>query len=111
MAGRELSQMKDCVEMGVPQLQLLVRYYSVTDDATMLKSYARKLANAVDNETKRLTHLTKLAIERKSQIRAEFYLGQIVMLNPDASTLSDLKETISNMGKEDKKTIAAKVEA
>ena len=64
--------------------------------------YARKLSDAIDKETQRLTKLTELAIDRKSSERAIFYLGQIVLLNPEASTLCDLQKRIKKMKEKNK---------
>ncbi len=96
-AGKQMDEIKNNVELALPQLQLLVKYYSLTDQNTLLVKYAKMLAELVDFETERLTILTNKAIESNAPLRAKRLLGKLVAVNPDTQDLEQLKRRISEL--------------
>jgi hypothetical protein len=97
-AGRQLEHVKDKVELELPQLKLLVKYYSLTGDENSLTKYARLLVEKVDSETKRLAKLTNMAIAAKSSQRAKILLDKMVAVNPQAENITKLKQRIAELG-------------
>ncbi|WP_455209859.1 hypothetical protein [Kaarinaea lacus] len=96
-AGKQMDQIKDNVELELPQLRLLVKYYSVMDNDTMLAKYAKQLAEHIDSETERLAKLTDKAIDVKSSQRAKRLLGKLVAINPEAKGIQNYKKRISEL--------------
>jgi spermidine synthase len=96
-AGQKMDAIKNNVKLELPQLRLLVKYYSVADNDTMLAKYAKLLANNIDSETKRLAKLTNKAIEGKAPQRAKRLLGKLVAINPEAKDIQRYKRRISEL--------------
>ncbi|MGD8592058.1 MAG: fused MFS/spermidine synthase [Gammaproteobacteria bacterium] len=101
-AGQQMDKIKHKVKLGLPQLKLLVKYYSLTDDDRSLAKYAKRLAERIDSETKRLAELTDKAIAVKSSQRAKRLLGKLVSINPEAEDIQQYKQRISELDAEPK---------
>ena len=93
-AGRQMEQIADKVELELPQLTLLVKYYSSINDDFMLLKYAKRLTKLIDSETERLAKLTHEAIEDKSLLRAKRLLGELVAVNPEATEIKKYQQEI-----------------
>ena len=96
-AGAQMDQIKHNVELELPQLRLLVKYYSVVDNDTMLVKYAKLLAENIDSETQRLARLTDKAIDGNESRRAKRLLGKLVSINPEAKDIKDYKRRIAEI--------------
>ncbi|KPJ92314.1 MAG: hypothetical protein AMJ53_09635 [Gammaproteobacteria bacterium SG8_11] len=96
-AGQQMAQIKDNVELELPQLRLLVKYYSIMDNNSMLSKYAKLLAERIDSETQRLAKLTDKAIADNSSQRAKRLLGKLVSINPEAEGILKYKQKISEL--------------
>ena len=96
-AGEQMDRIKDNVEMQLPQLKLLVKYYaSINDDRNLVK-YAKQLAQNIDSESERLAKLTDAAITDKSSLRAKRLLGKLAAINPEADNIQEYKQQISEL--------------
>ena len=93
-AGRKMEQIKNDVKLELPQLTLLVKYYSSINNDTMVAQYAKQLAMVIDSETKRLDNLTSQAIKDKAPQRAKRLLGKLVFINPDAPDIKKYQQSI-----------------
>ena len=89
-----MEQIADKVELELPQLTLLVKYYSSINDDFMLLKYAKRLTKLIDSETERLAKLTHEAIEDKSLLRAKRLLGELVAVNPEATEIKKYQQEI-----------------
>lgn len=96
-AGRQLEGIKDKVELELPQLTLLVKYYGSTNSDIMLAKYAKRLADLIDKETTRLAGLTDKAIKDKSSQRAKRLLAKLVSVNPDAADIKKYEKAIASL--------------
>ncbi len=96
-AGEQLDAIKHNIELELPQLKLLVKYYSQVDDDNMLAKYAKLMSENIDSETKRLAKLTDKAIAVKSSQRAKRLLGKLVSINPEAKDINKYKQRISEL--------------
>jgi hypothetical protein len=96
-AGRRMDQIKNNVKLELPQLRLLVKYYSIADNDSMLAKYAKLLAENIDSETQRLAKLTGKAIAVKAPQRAKRLLGKLVAINPEAKDIQKYKQQISEL--------------
>jgi hypothetical protein len=96
-AGEQMDRIKDNVEMQLPQLKLLVKYYASIDDDRSLVKYAKRLAESIELQTEVLAKLTDEAIADKSTLRAKRLLGKLVSINPEAESIQNYKQQISEL--------------
>ncbi|WP_455204261.1 fused MFS/spermidine synthase [Kaarinaea lacus] len=93
-AGKYMDAIKDEVKMELPQIRMLVKYYSRIDDDRQLTKHAKQLVAAVKSETQRLSKLTNKALNKESIDRAKRLLGRLVAINPDADQVQKFKNQI-----------------
>ena len=93
-AGRQMEHILNKVDLELPQLNMLVKYYGSINNDVMLAKYAKRLTKLIESETQRLANLTHKAIEDKSPQRARRFLGRLVAINPEATEIKKYQQEI-----------------
>ena len=90
-AGKAMVSLLDHVTMEIPQLRVLVRYYSYRNDKGALEIYTRKLLKMIDEKVAKLSDFAYGAVDEKNIVRAQRLLAQIEGLSPSWARLDDLR--------------------
>jgi spermidine synthase len=98
-AGAAMESLLPNITPEIPQLRVMVRYYSYRNDKDALERYTRKLLKKIDDQIARLSDLAYDAVNDKRFESAQRLLVQIKALNPSWNKLDDLRGKVEALQK------------
>ena len=105
-AGKALVAIADNVTFEIPQLQVLVRYYSYLNNDVALEKYTRKLVTAVDKKVETLSKLANAAVTKKYIPKAQRLLKQLEVLSPSWDKLEELRKKVMALEEKEESAVA-----